>query len=63
MTTKPETKIKVGAVTSTVWKNTIKGPNGEVEVRNVVVERSYKDKDDQWKTTNSFKAQDLPKVD
>ena len=31
--------------------------------RNVAVERNYKDKEGNWKSTNTFRVQDLPKVE
>jgi len=60
----PEKKFKAGPVTATIWKNQATRPNGEkAEYYTVTIERSYKDKDDKWQTTNSLRINDLPKAD
>lgn len=57
---KPEKKFRSGAVTATIWKNQIKLPDGTMkDTHSVSVERSYKNKDDEWKTTNSYNVNDL----
>ena len=61
MDKKPVFKYRVGACSATVWPNTIKTEKGEYESFNVVLDRSYKT-GDEWKNTNSFNAQDLPKI-
>jgi len=56
---KPEKKFRAGAVTATVWKNhTEEGK----EYSTVSFERSYKDKNEQWQTTNSLRVNDLPRA-
>ena len=54
----PEKKIRAGAVTATIWKNS----SEKGDYFTVSIERNYKDANDQWKSTNSFRASDLPKV-
>lgn len=54
----PEKKFRAGGVSATVWKN--QAENGEY--RTISIERNYKDKDGNWKTTNSFRVNDLPKL-
>ena len=54
----PEHKFKAGAVEVAVWKN--EGENGDFN--SVSIHRSYKDKEGNWQSTNSFKANDLPKA-
>lgn len=61
-TNKPEKKFSFGGITATVWKNTIKGPNGDFDVRNVDIQRSYKDKDGNWQNSPSLRQADLPKA-
>ena len=50
--------IRVGGVEATVWKNT----NGEKVSMSVTLQRNYKDKSGNWKTTYSFRQNDLPKA-
>ncbi|MFH1064478.1 MAG: hypothetical protein V1729_05335 [Candidatus Woesearchaeota archaeon] len=41
----PEKKFRAGAISATVWRNTIKRKDGtDAEVRTVSFQRSYKDK-------------------
>lgn len=49
---KPVRKIRVGSVSATVWAQ-------EGGFYNATLERNYKDKDDKWKSTNSFSVDDL----
>lgn len=60
----PEKKFRAGAVSATVWKNAGKGTqsNEQFEYRSVSFERSYKDPQGNWKTTNSLRINDLPKA-
>lgn len=60
---KPEKKFRAGAVSATVWNNHGTRKTGEVaEFKTVSIERSYKDKSNQWKSTTSFRAMDLPRL-
>ena len=59
----PEKKFATGAISATVWKNTGKTKAGEeTSYRTVTLQRSYKDKSDQWQHTSSFRPSDLPKA-
>lgn len=59
----PEKKIRIGAITATVWKNESASKTGEsFAYRTVSFERRYKDKSGVWKSTNSLRANDLPKA-
>ncbi len=59
----PEKKFRAGGVTATIWSNELTGKNGKpFKVNNTNIAKSYKDKDGQWKETDSFQLQDLPKV-
>ena len=51
-TNKPVKKIRVGSVTATIWAQ-----EGGFYTANL--ERSYKDKEGNWKSTNSFSVDDL----
>jgi hypothetical protein len=58
----PETKFRSGAITATVWSNEAVRDGKKVEYKTVAFERSYKDKNDQWQTTNSLRTADIPKA-
>ena len=61
----PEKKYRAGQVSATVWKNTkeveINGEKQNKDFYSVQVEKSYK-VEDNWKTTNNFNQNDLPKL-
>lgn len=60
----PEKKFRAGTVTATVWKNFVKRKDGGQGVyRTISIERSYKDKNNSWQTTNSFRINDLPRAE
>lgn len=59
----PERKFRASPVTATIWTNEGKGRDGEVNLfRTITLERSYKDKDGAWQSTNSLRVNDLPKA-
>lgn len=60
----PEKKFSTGAISASVWKNqgTSKKTGEAVEYKTVTLQRSYKDKNDQWQHTSSLRATDLPKA-
>ena len=51
-TNKPVRKIRIGSVSATVWKQ-------QDGFYTATLERNYKDKDGNWKSTHSFSADDL----
>ena len=55
----PDMRFKAGGLTATVWKGI--SPKGTTYF-NVQLGRSYKDKDNNWKTTSSFRESDVPKA-
>lgn len=60
---KPEKKIRAGAISATIWQNQGQNKKGEpVTYRTISLERSYTDKSGEWKSTNSFRVNDLPKL-
>lgn len=67
MKDKPEKRFKCGPVSAGIWSEG-REVNGEmVKFYSINISRVYKkDKDDSddngWKYTNSFRAEDLPKV-
>lgn len=59
----PEKKFRAGGVVATIWKNTGKGKdNKDVEFFTTNLERTYKDKQDEWASTSTMRLNDLPKV-
>ena len=58
---KPEKKYTCGPVSASVWSGT-KVVNGKtVEFHSVTIDKAYKVGED-WKHTNSYDPEDLPKV-
>lgn len=59
----PERKFRASPITATIWTNEAKGKDGATNLfRTITLERTYKDKQDAWKTTNSLRVNDLPKA-
>lgn len=64
MENKPEKTFRAGVISATVWQNAAKSKNGEdVVFKTISLKRSYKDKDEKWQSTSSFRINDLPKVE
>ena len=61
---KPKKKFNAGAVSATVWENqaTNKSTGNPVSYNTISLQRGYKDKDGNWKSTNSFRVADIPKA-
>lgn len=60
---KPEKNFKVGAVRAAIWPTTIVLKDGtSFDKKKVVVDRRYKDRNGEWKSTNSLDANDVPKA-
>jgi len=59
----PEKRFSTGAISATVWKNTGKSKEGtDVEFRSITLQRRYKDRNDEWQSSNSLRINDLPKA-
>lgn len=58
----PERKFSAGGISATVWNNVGEGKTGAVTYRTVSFQRTYKDKEGNWKTSNSLRIHDLPKA-
>lgn len=62
-TNKPIAKFSSGGLNVAVWENTIETANGPQPVERVTLERRYKDeKSGEWKSTNSYRMNELPKA-
>lgn len=60
---KPEKKFRASPITATVWTNEGKSSDGQPRMyRTISLERSYRDKEGAWQTTNSLRVNDLPKA-
>jgi len=58
---RPEKKFKCGPVSASIWAES-KTVNGEaVKFYSINITKAYKNGDN-WKNTNNFNAEDLPKV-
>ena len=60
---KPSKVFKAGSVSIAVWANEMKDRQGnKFSVYTVAFERNYKDRDGNWKSTNSMRINDIPKL-
>ena len=58
---KPVEKYKKGAVQLSVWENPLKLKDGsQIMSRSVTLQKSYKDKNDEWQQTSSLQERDIP---
>ena len=58
---KPIKVFRTGGVKAALWANTIERDGKDVLVHSVQIDRTYK-QGEEFKRTNSFNIQDLPKV-
>ncbi len=58
----PEKKFRAGPITATIWQNETQRDGKTVSYNTISFERSYKDKNDEWQTTNSLRMNDLPRA-
>ena len=56
---KPERVFRIGAISASVFVNEVDGEGGKRTVRNVNLQRRYKD-GEEWKSSSSFSLPDLP---
>ncbi len=60
---RPVKKIQVGAVSAALWRNNVTLRSGqEIESLSVTLDRRYKDKNGEWRSTTSLQANDVPKA-
>lgn len=57
-----EKKISAGNISATVWNNKREMNGVEIEMKSISLQRSYKDKNGEWKHSTSFSINDLPKI-
>jgi len=58
--TKPIEKFVAGQVSAALWENEITTGNGKATVLKATVQRRYKDKNGEWKSTTSFSRNEIP---
>ena len=60
---KPEKVFRIGLVTASVFVNEVETDSGKRHIRNVNLQRRYRDNaDGEWKSTSSFGLGELPQV-
>jgi len=58
----PIKSFMAGGVKLAIWLNDVKTDNGTYEVPSFTIAKSYKDDKGEWKQTQSFKVQDLARL-
>jgi len=58
---KPEKKFNCGSISASIWTNTKVVTGETVKLYSVTINKAYKE-GEEWKYTNSFNIEDLPKV-
>ena len=61
-TNKPEKIFSAGAISATIWNNIIERDGKKTSYKTISFDRKYKDKEDNWKSTNSIRTSDIPKA-
>ncbi len=59
--TKPEKKFSCGSISASIWANNKTVSGDTVKFYSVTINKAYKE-GEEWKYTNSFNIEDLPKV-
>jgi len=60
---KPVKQFRAGGVSAAVWSNPSVGEDGvERQFMTVTLDRRYKDKDGNWQSSDSLRANDIPKA-
>ncbi len=57
---KPEKVFRLRGLSASIFANTAMVEKREITYRKVSLQRSYRDDDGEWKSTNSFGRDDLP---
>jgi hypothetical protein len=57
---KPVAKFQAGQVSAAIWENEISVNGRQVTVLKATVQRRYKDKGGDWKSSNSFSRNEIP---
>jgi len=57
-----EKRIQVGACSASIFVQEVATKDGPVPMRNVVLQRAYRDNDGKYQHTNSYSISDVPKA-
>jgi hypothetical protein len=57
-----EKRIQVGACSASIFVNEVETLQGKVPMRSVVLQRTYKDKEDKYQHANNYGVNDIPKA-
>jgi len=57
---KPTRKMSYAGVSCSVFENQVQTKTGQKTFESVTVQRTYKDKEEQWQHTNSFPMDKIP---
>ncbi len=58
---KPEKKFSCGSISASIWANSKVVTGEKVKIYSVTINKAFKE-GEEWKYTNSFNIEDLPKV-
>ena len=56
----PIAKFRAGAVSAALWENDIEVKGRTITILKATVQRRYKDKDDNWQSSDSFSRNEIP---
>ena len=59
MANAPVSKVVVGNVSVAVFENVVVKGKDQFTAKSVTIQKSYKDKDGEWQSSNSFKPSEL----
>ncbi len=62
MANQPEKRFKCGAVEGAVFVNEIEKNGAKIKLKKVSIQKRYMTAAEEWKSTNSFDVNDLPKL-
>ncbi len=57
---KPAAKFTAGQVSAAIWENEVSVNGRDVTLLKATIQRRYKDKDGQWKSSSSFGRNEIP---
>jgi hypothetical protein len=57
---KPVAKFQAGQVSAAIWENEISVNGRQVTVLKATVQRRYKDRDGEWKSSSSMSRNEIP---
>lgn len=59
---RPEKEFSSGAIRATIWNNETQKEGKPINFHTVSFERSYKDRNGDWKTTSALRVNDIPRA-